>query len=452
MTGSDRTRRPRILYLCFYFPPSRASGVYRGVATANVLARSGWDVTVLAAPERFFRLASSSVDESLSGAVDPSVTVRRPEIDYFPWETDVRRMSWLRCRFPEVAARRYERKRERGFPERYASWGDEAVKTGRGLHRRSPFDAVLATGNPYAAFAAAWRLNRATGVPYVLDNRDAWTLDLFENRDKFKPGHPAWEWEERFMRTASGVCFVNEALRAWHRDRYPYAAEKMHVVPNGWDPGTVDIEEASRAPGGPGDRVRFGYLGTLTKQQPVEPLLEAFELFLGEGGRPASVLDFHGYLEFTNPGKRAMLEILGLTGEPHERRVGRGEVRYRGPAPKTAVAEVYRDLDVLVFLAGGSRYVTSGKVFEYMATGKPVVSVHAPGSAAEEYLRDYPCWVRPDSLDPSDIAKALRRAADLAAAPDDPRRLAARAYGARFTRENSLADLVGLLDSLAAPA
>jgi len=29
------TRRPRILYLSFYFPPSRASGVYRARATAN---------------------------------------------------------------------------------------------------------------------------------------------------------------------------------------------------------------------------------------------------------------------------------------------------------------------------------------------------------------------------------------------------------------------------------
>ena len=29
--------------------------------------------------------------------------------------------------------------------------------------------------------------------------------------------------------------FVNEALRGWHADRYPEAADRMMVVPNGWD-------------------------------------------------------------------------------------------------------------------------------------------------------------------------------------------------------------------------
>ncbi|MCP9967991.1 hypothetical protein [Actinomadura madurae] len=48
MTG----HRPRLLYLAFYFPPSRASGVYRPRATANRLTELGWDVTVFAAPWR----------------------------------------------------------------------------------------------------------------------------------------------------------------------------------------------------------------------------------------------------------------------------------------------------------------------------------------------------------------------------------------------------------------
>ena len=64
---SDTTAHPRVLYLCFFFPPSRASGVFRGRATANHLAQAGWDVTVLTAPREFFSY-------HLSGASDESGT------------------------------------------------------------------------------------------------------------------------------------------------------------------------------------------------------------------------------------------------------------------------------------------------------------------------------------------------------------------------------------------
>src|SRR5258708_12163187 len=63
--GSTARRSPRILYLAFFFPPSRSSGVYRARATANALARSGWDVTVCTAPRRFFTEYIGSTNPSL---------------------------------------------------------------------------------------------------------------------------------------------------------------------------------------------------------------------------------------------------------------------------------------------------------------------------------------------------------------------------------------------------
>ena len=44
--------RPRILYLSFYFPPSRASGVFRARATANHLAAA---MTPAAGPDNAVR-------------------------------------------------------------------------------------------------------------------------------------------------------------------------------------------------------------------------------------------------------------------------------------------------------------------------------------------------------------------------------------------------------------
>jgi hypothetical protein len=63
---------PRVLYLSFYFPPSRASGVFRARATANHLAAAGRDVTVLSAPREFFRYYLNGADDpALEATVGP---------------------------------------------------------------------------------------------------------------------------------------------------------------------------------------------------------------------------------------------------------------------------------------------------------------------------------------------------------------------------------------------
>ena len=65
-------RRPRVLYLAFYFPPTRGSGVFRARATANHLAEAGWDVTVHTAPREFFTDYIHSYDASLEATIHPA--------------------------------------------------------------------------------------------------------------------------------------------------------------------------------------------------------------------------------------------------------------------------------------------------------------------------------------------------------------------------------------------
>ncbi|MFI7428869.1 glycosyltransferase [Micromonospora sp. NPDC049836] len=438
--GAERgARRPRVLYLAFYFPPSRASGVYRARATANHLVSRGWDVTVCAAPVDFLRDVLGSVDTDLAATVAPEIRVERPALQRFAWEKDVRRYGRFRRNLPRTAQKLYQLGQRLGFPEHYASWGLASVARALRLHRRRRFDVVLATGNPFASFAAAWLFHRLTGVPYVLDYRDSWTLDLFTNGPAFPAGHPAWAWERRVLGRAAGVAFVNDALRDWHARRYPAVADRMMVVPNGWDPDVATAAEA--APQRTDGPLRFAYLGTVTRVQPIEELVGGFALARGHAELADAQLHIHGHLGFNPNGARDLLDRLGAD------RPDTG-VRYRGPVSKTEVASVYEDSDVLVFLAGGSKYVTSGKIFEYMTTGRPIVSVHAPGIAAEEVLADYPLWFRARSLEPADVADAMLRAGRAARELDPAQRAAARRHADRYARDLTLAPLEARLRSL----
>lgn len=454
-TGRGATsRRPRVLYLSFYFPPSRASGVYRARATANHLAARGWDVTTCAAPLSFLHDVLGSVDTELAATVDPAVRVERPPLHQFVWEKDLRRYGRFRRTLPRTAQKLYNLGQRRMFPEHYASWGLAAVGRGLRLHARRRFDVVLATGNPFASFGAAWLFHRLTGVPYVLDYRDSWTLDLFTNSPAFPTGHPAWRWERRVLDRASGVVFVNDALRDWHAERYPAVADRMMVVANGWDP---DLTPAVASSAGPVPAVRraplrFSYLGTVTRAQPLEELAAAFRLARGHGELADAELRIHGHLGFFQPSRTELMNRLGI-GEPGGAGPGSAApvpgIRYCGPVSKTEVGEVYEDSDVLVFLAGGSRYVTSGKIFEYMASGRPIVSVHTPGIAAEEVLGGYPLWFNANSLDPAQVAQSMIAAGRAARDITPEQRAAARRHADTYTRDLVLAPLEARLRSLA---
>jgi glycosyltransferase involved in cell wall biosynthesis len=445
-----------VLYLSFYFPPSRASGVYRGRATANFLARHGWDVTVFAAPLSFLHQVTGSVDEQLATTVDPRVRIERPPLNQFPWEHDLRRYGRFRAAMPVVAKKLYDWRQRNIFPEVYGSWGRSAVGHALRRHARRRFDLVVATGNPFAAFGAAWLFSRLTGVPYMMDYRDSWTLDLFNDVPAYPPSHPAWRWERRAMARASLVAFVNEPLRAWHARRYPSVADRMLVVPNGWDPDLFSTDEPADASATPSARrpLRFAYLGTVTSAQPVEELAASFTLAREHPDLADAELNIHGHLGFFRNSPTELLTRLGIAVDSpdaaDDRSTGRSgpAIRYRGPVSKVDVAGVYRDADVLVFMAGGSPYITSGKVFEYMASGRPIVSVHAPGIAAEDVLAGYPLWFNAKGLDVAELAQSMIAAGKAARDLTPAQREAARRHADSFARDVLLESLEPRLRSL----
>ncbi|MFC3492418.1 glycosyltransferase [Glycomyces rhizosphaerae] len=432
---ADPTTRPRVLYLAFYFPPSRASGVYRARATANYFAEADWDVTVARVPQWFLTEVVGSTDDGLAATVDPRIATVSPELDNFVWETDVRSFGRFRGNFPFLADRWHKWKQRFKFPDRYASWGEAAVEEGLRLHSMSPFDLVIATGNPFAAFGAAYELGRRTGVPYIVDYRDSWTLDLFTNEDAFPEGDPAWRWERRILEGAAEALFVNEALRTWHAERYPQAADRMHVMLNGWDPDVLpEVPVSTPDENRP---LSYAYIGTMTAAQPVEALFAGFNRMADGGRHPGARLDLYGHLGFFAMYEGRMRAEMGLDSDTDD---DQERIRHRGPVSKADIGGAYAASDVLVFLVGGSRYVTSGKIFEYMATGKPIVSVHERGSAAEELLRDYPLWFEPENLEPGAVAAAMADAGDAARKADPDAAQRARDYAARFTRYRALED------------
>lgn len=421
-------RRRHVVLIVLGFPPSSGSGAYRGLAYANHLVDQGWKVTVLTVTEAFFDHVTHARDDSLMPLVDPRVEVVRVHMRQEHLVQDVRQWGWFRGNFKRVHDDLWKLVQRKGFPERYAGWIPGLVRALLDVHRRDRVDVVLASGNPWSAFAAAWAFGRLTRTPYVMDYRDAWTLNQFTGEPTPPPGDLAWTWERRLVEGAARVVFVNEGMRAWYAERYPKAVATMRVIPNGYDADLVGITPFRRP--GEGEPLRFGYVGTVTQVLPHEQMWAGWEL-ARTGDLAEATFDIYGRLGFF---ARSRAFLQALLPDP-----ATSGVQFRGPVPKHDIGQVYDRLDVLVLLIPGGRYVTTGKIFENLVVGKPIVLVCDPDSDAVKVSAGHPLVHAVPELTAEAVADALRAAAAQSRRLDGADVQEARAFAARYERSRLVA-------------
>ena len=237
------------------------------------------------------------------------------------------------------------------------------------------YDAVLATGPPFAALMAA---KRASGnVPLVVELRDLWA-----GNPAFDRGGPLLRHlESRVVNGSAAVIGVTPEAAADLQSRHPGA--RVEEIPNGFEPALI----AMRKP--PGDGTTIIHSGTLTKDRPLAPLLHAL--------RPPLRLVLHGYV---SPEIRAEVERSPF------------DVEYLEPSSWEDAVRRIADADVALVTqarGAGDETAVAAKVYEYLALGKPVLCL-SHGGATEALLRR----LEADELtarldDPASIEAALAK-------------------------------------------
>lgn len=433
--------RPHVIYLAIGFPPAAKSCAYRMRETANQFCALGWDVTVVtlaqAAWEREY-----GVDHSLSESVDPRVRVIELPLMRDDLETDIRAFSAQRSLHPRKWILEQEQREQKIFPEvKFGRWRFELEKALLRVHREHPADLLLTTCAPYVNLAATWRLWQEHQVPYAVDFRDGWSIDVISGGESFTRTSAAGQWEEQVLREAVAIWCVNNPIARFYQERYPELADRIRVVPNGYDEESVahDVRRADPSAG-----LTFGYLGSVNFSiSLLRSVLTGWRIARQRDPLVArSRFEFRGHVGAGAAREaNAHVELL-RSAEPDG-------VIFGGPVRKSEVAATYGRWDALVLMLVGGRYVTSGKVYEFMASGLPVLSAHEIEHDASAVLSGYPLWAGVSGLDPQRLAAAFSAAARLAVEATDEDREQARAHACQFRRGAALAPAVKDLTLLA---
>src|SRR5262245_56174144 len=131
-------------------------------------------------------------------------------------------------------------------PDPAILWCPRAIAAGLAAHRRNKFDLIYATGEPYSDYLTALTLSRITGVPFVIDMRDPWTIAPYK-RERRSAVRRAIErrQERRVLARCSAAVFANRASDLY-AERFPAWASKLHYIPNGYDSADFEGIEPER--------------------------------------------------------------------------------------------------------------------------------------------------------------------------------------------------------------
>ena len=433
--------RGHLIYLALGFPPAAKSCAYRMKEVANLAVERGWRVTVVNLDEEAW-VREFGLDRSLASQVHPSIRqvllpLHRPDLD-----PDLENYSWFRARHTARWLKMRRRLENLPFPE--PVWGLYRAPLERALeqlHLKDPADLVMVSPAPYVTMAAAWRLHHRHGVPYVVDFRDGWSVDVMGGAEAFARKSARGRWDERVVSDARRCWFVNEPIKGFYAQRYPEAADRLRVVRNGWDLDSAPAISSSSPHLGRG--LKFTFLGNL--KLPYGEFLTLIDAWKrAREADPAlreATLDFYGYIGAGYAsGANAYARIIGENA--------RYGVQYHGPVPRSDVARVYDESDALVLALPGGRFMTSGKVYEYMATGLPIVSAHGYEHGAADTMQGYPMWARPSGMDVDSLQQAFTDAAAMTRSATMQQRIAGREHAEKFERRRQLELPISELEDL----
>jgi glycosyltransferase involved in cell wall biosynthesis len=228
----------------------------------------------------------------------------------------------------------------------------------------------------------------------VSDFRDEWLsfyLKDFDFQNSAATRRRAETIERESVEASDLVVAVNRSSRDEIRKRYPAQAErKFQVVPNGYDPevfaGFTPQSHAS-------PNMVVTHVGTVYKTASPRFYLDAVDSLPDEIRRQ---------VETRFVGRVAESELALMEGR-------RGKVTLLGFMPQAEALKYMADTDYLLLTMTNDISVP-GKVFEYMAAGKPILAVTSPGNEVDQILGETSAGISAPPNDAAAIRAMLIRA------------------------------------------
>jgi len=369
----------KILIITYYWPPSGGAGVQRWLKFSKYLPEFGYTPIILTVDEK--EASYAQLDYSLLQEVDPTLQVYKTKT-FEPYNL-YRKLSKKK----EIPYGGFSNQKKITLFERFSrlirgnlfvpdprkGWNRYALKKALDLISSEQIDVVVTSGPPHSTHLIGNRMKERTGIRWIADFRDPWT-DIYYYKELYHAGLATWfdkQLEKKVLSHADKIITVSEEVGKLLLKKIPGTAEKMVVIPNGFD--EADFENVTIVPN---EFFTITYTGTISTGYRIDQFIEAISQLPDRvknqmkirfvGNVPDEILNL---FDLKNLG--AMVEVLGYI--PHEE----------------AVKQMVNASLLLMAIPDSpdNKGIVTGKFFEYLAAKRPILAIGPLGGDVDILIR-----------------------------------------------------------------
>lgn len=377
----------KVLIITYYWPPSGGAGVQRWLKFVKYLRQFGWEPVVFTPENPEFPSIDNSLEQDIPEGVEVITNKIWEPYQFYKKFTGKSKKDKIQSGFLSEKNNRFEILEQfaiwlRGnlfIPDARRFWIKPSVKYLSKYLKNNPVDLIVSTGPPHSAHLIALKLNKKLGVRWIADFRDPWTNidfyhDLKLSRWADKVHH---SMEKRVLKNADSVVVISRGMK---NDFSSIHHRKYDVIPNGYD-----LEDINKIEAKPSADKKFvlAHIGSLNKDRNPVNLWQAIGELVKENE------EFARYLEIKNVGKidiKAIESVKKFGIEQYLKRID-----YLSHQKVIAQQQSSTLLLLLVNRTPNAKLIVTGKIFEYLISGRPILCIGPTDGDAASIVNETNC-------------------------------------------------------------
>ena len=359
----------KLLLISYYWPPAGGGGVQRWLKMSKYLPENNWTPIVYTAQPKAF----VAEDQSLLDEIHPDINVIRTPI-FEPYEiygklTGQKKGSnnysgFITNKKPSFTQRLSVFIRSNFFiPDARKFWIKPSIKYLSKWLRENPVDVIVSNGPPHSMHMIAMALKKKfPEIPWVADFRDPWTnIDFYKNLNLMKfADRKHRRFEKEVLKKADKVVAVT-----WEMSKefeILSGRKDISTILNGYDP--ADFESFQSQDTG---KFIICHLGSMNKDRNPQNLWKAIQALISKDDAFA---------------KKLSIELIGPVDNAISQNIHKYSLeqftKIRKFIPHKEAIEYLQKCNLLLLPinnAPNSTGILPGKMYEYLATKKPILSI-----------------------------------------------------------------------------
>lgn len=372
----------KVLIITYYWPPASGPGVQRILKFTKYLPEFGWQPIVLTPAKGEFPATDVSLIDDIpetcrvvkTPSFEPNLFYKKfvglkPDENIPLAVLAEKKLSpkkrlahWIRLNF--------------FIPDAKIGWYPFAVHAGKKIIKQMQPHLILSSSPPPTVQIIAKALAQWSGLKWIADFRDPWT-DIFYYQNHAKMAFAERldkHLENRVLKQADRVLAVSPSnVRQLNKKNQD---DKFHVLYNGYDAEDLCIAPTSDK----NSAFTLVFVGNLKATHNCDALWQVLSECVQQNS------DFKQHFQ---------LRFLGLTHPFVQQRLERYHLmeftEMAGFQPHAVAVQAMKDAAALLFIipnAPNNNGILTGKIFEYLASGTPLLSIGPPNGDAAKLLND----------------------------------------------------------------